>query len=265
MVINILFILVAILFVCFIVIGYARGLFKSVFRLLAGVLALFFAYLLTPVMSNIMIEKTNVDDVIKKSIETKIDSELRKKVKSELENQMEAQYGIEMEVDEAVINVELEELKNNNFNKNQQIELLNNIKMPEFVRKALIENNNGDILKSLGVKNFFEYVATYISFMIINAMSFAVTYIITVILLLIISVTVSAAVNLPIVGTINRLGGMAFGASEALIIVWILFTIIALGAATSAGVSLNAQIEENSFLSLIQNKNVINNIITKIF
>jgi hypothetical protein len=145
--------------------------------------------------------------------------------------------------------------------RNQQIEVINSISAPEFIRNALIENNQDSIKQNMGVDGFYEYISTYISYMIINALSFAITGVIINIILTLLSAVLSSALNLPIINNINRIGGMVFGFAQALLVVWIVFSIIGLGMSTVQGASLYNQIIDNQLLNYINEKNIINNVI----
>jgi uncharacterized membrane protein required for colicin V production len=265
MIINAMFLAVAMIFIIFIILGYIRGLFKSVFKFLAGVLAMALSYLLAPVVGNAIINYTALDDYISNAIETSIEAAVRQTVEDRVKTQLESTTGIPVSyLDANVINSAVDEAMNTEPNRNQQIEVISNISAPEFVRSALIENNQESIKMSMGVDGFYEYISTYISYMIINSLSFAISAIIINIILTVISAMLSGAVNIPIINNINRIGGMAFGFAEALIIVWILFTIVGIGISTSPGGALYNQITENRVLNFINDKNVINNVIAGI-
>lgn len=265
MVINTMLVIVILIFLLFVILGGIRGFFKSVFRLLAGVLAILLAYLIAPILSGLIINSTSVDDYIKNAVEKKIESaveaELRKKVTAELTESL----GIsESQIDPTVIDTSVAVLMEVELNRNQQMEMINSIKAPEFIKKGLIENNNDSVKKSMGVNGFYEYVATYISYTVVNALSYALSYVVMTIILFAISIAITAAVHLPIVSTINIVGGMAFGAGEALLVVWIFFAIISLAAGTDSGNVMYQQIMDNNLLKLINDKNIFNNMVMNI-
>jgi uncharacterized membrane protein required for colicin V production len=262
---NVMFLVVVLIFLIFMILGYTRGLFKSVFKLLAGVLAMALSYLLAPLIGNVIINYTTIDDSISNFIETKIEETVRENVESQVRTQFEAATGMASSyIDQATIDSAVNEAMQTELTRNQQIEMINNISAPEFIKNALIENNQDSIKKSLGAGNFYEYIAMYISRMVVNAISFAITGGITGIILSIISSVLSGAVRIPIINNINRIGGIAFGFAEALIIVWILFAVIGLVMGTTQGASWYNQIAENKLLSLINDKNIINSILTGI-
>jgi uncharacterized membrane protein required for colicin V production len=262
---NALFLVVALIFLIFMILGYTRGLFRSVFKLLAGVLAMTLSYLLAPLIGNIIINYTTIDDSISNVIETKIEETVRENVESEIKTQLETATGMASSyIDQATIDSAVNETMQTELTRNQQIELINNISAPEFIKNALIENNQDSIKKSLGAGNFYEYIARYISRMVVNAISFAITGCLTGVILSIISSMLSGAVRIPIINNINRIGGIVFGFVEALVIVWILFAVIGLVMGTTQGAVWYNQITENKLLGIINDKNIINDIIAGI-
>jgi uncharacterized membrane protein required for colicin V production len=249
----------------FIILGFVRGLFKSAFKLLAGVLAVALSYLLAPVIGNAIINYTTLDDSISNAIESRMEAVIRQNVEENIRTQIESTTGLPSSmIDSGQIESAVNEAMNTELTRNQQIEVINSISVPEFVKNALIENNQDGVKKDMGVNSFYDYIATYISYMIINAISFAITGVIINIILTIISSLLSGAVRVPIINNINRFGGMAFGFVEALVIVWVLFSVIGLCMSTAQGAVLYNQIAENQLLSHINDKNVINVIIAGI-
>jgi hypothetical protein len=229
------------------------------------VLAMALSYLLAPIVGNIIINYTTLDDYISSAIKTSIEATVRQTIEDRVKTQLESTTGIPVtSLDAGVIDSAVNEAMNTELNRNQQIEVISNISVPEFVQNALIENNQESIKQSMGVNGFYEYISTYISYMIINSISFAITGIIINVILTMISTMLSGAVNIPIINNINRIGGMVFGFAEALLIVWILFAVIGLGISSAQGNVLYNQITENQILDFINSKNVINNIIAGI-
>lgn len=265
MIINTMFVIVMLIFLLFIIIGFCRGLFKSIFKLLAGVLAMALSYFLAPLVSGVLINNTAIDDYIKGIVDAKIESTVENKIEKQVREELEQTLGISAgAIDPKIIDSAVEAAKNVELTRSEQIEMINNISAPDFMKDALIENNYDDIKQTMGVSNFYDYISTYISYMVMNAVAFGMTYVIITLLFILISVALTAAVNLPIVNTINRFGGIVFGAGEALLVVWILFAIISLAATTDAGSNMYAQIVENQFLKTLYDKNVINNVIVGI-
>ncbi len=252
---NYLSVAVTAIFIICILIGYKHGLFRSVLKIVMLGVSLLLSYFFAPMVGNLIIRYTNVDDYFKTRIYTVIEENVRRRVKETLEGELG------LDSDEAVNEITNETMKVDPA-KVQQIDIINNLDMPEFVKTALLDNNHDEARKSLGVNGFYEYISTYISYMIVNAMAFVVTFIFVMIIFAIVSIAMSAAIRIPIVGGINRLGGMMFGFLQALLIIWFLFVLVAIFSDTHLGVWFFNQIDDSKMLTFIYNKNLFMRVVT---
>ncbi len=84
-----------------------------------------------------------------------------------------------------------------------------------------------------------------------------VVFVIVLILLRILLVVTDVVGRLPIIKQANHIGGCIAGVLEGLFIVWCLFTIVSLAGRTGFGASIIANINDNSFLSWINDNNII--------
>ncbi len=223
---NTMTIVVISIFIIFIILGFSRGLVKSVLKLVITGIALLLAYYLAPVLSNIIIEKTVVDDYISEKIK----------------------IGMEKMIDEPTVEIPT---------RSEQMEFINELQLPDYLKEALIENNNDDIMAELGTVDFYSYISKFISMAITKTLAFALIFMMTVVLLNIIAVALQVVAYLPIVGSINRIGGAVFGFAEALVIVWIIFVLIALMATNDTGAVLCNQINANPFLKTLYDNNIL--------
>ena len=259
---NTLTVVVIFIFLIFIMAGYAKGLFKTAFGLVAGLVSMILSYFIAPIVGGIIINNTRIDDYVYERIYTGIEKSAEEKIRENVTKKLEKET--EGAVDESVIDTLVAQAMKEDISKNEQISIIKNINVPAFIKDALIANNHDDMKRSLGVKSFYDYVAKYISYMLINALSFLLTFLIVSILIRVIIIIMGAMTQLPIVGTINRLGGMVFGAGEALIIVWIMFVVVTLLCETETGGSLYRQIEESQMLTYLYTKNVFLGAITNL-
>lgn len=141
--------------------------------------------------------------------------------------------------------------------KDQQIQQIGNAPLPQFLKDALLENNNTTIYEELGVTTFVQYVASYISRMAVNILSFLVTFILAIIIVKALIVAVDIIGELPVVGFFNRLGGGIIGAFTALLIVWLIFLAATLLYTTEAGQAVFTMIEQSRILTWMYEKNIL--------
>lgn len=246
---NTLTIIVIIFFLIFMIIGYRRGLVKSVVKIVMAGLSLVLAYLLTPFVGGFLIEHTNIDDYFRNKIYGKIEAAVEEKVKEEFFSQADDDNSAVMD---ELVNMAM----NTELTKNQQIDMICRMNVPDFVKDALIENNHDEMRENMGVNGFYDYVSVYLAHMITNAIAFAVTFMALGIIFLAIYSIMLIVVELPIISGINRLGGLVTGALEALLIVWLLFTVAIVFSGTETSMNVNAQIEESTLLTFINSRNV---------
>lgn len=252
---NFLVAIVGIIFIVCIFIGYKHGLFRSALKLVLLVLSLFLSYFLSPMLADVIIRYTNVDEYFKAKAYSVIEKTVKEKVEEDLKNEL----GIASE--DVVEEITNEAMKADPA-KVQQVNIINKMKVPEFIKTALMDNNHDDTRKSLGVTGFYEYISTYISYMIINAMAFVLSFALLLIIFAIVSIISAVVVHIPIIGGINRLGGMLFGFFEALLIVWVFFVIVAIIPDTPIGNWFFSQIDDSRILTILYEKNIFMRVVT---
>lgn len=252
---NYLAVMVSIIFIVCIVLGYKHGLFRSALKLVLLVLSLFLSYFLSPMLADVIIKYTNVDDYFKANAYSVIERTVKENVEEELNNE----FGI---TSQDVVEEITDEAMKTDPTRVQQVNIINKMNVPEFIKTALMDNNHDDARKSMGVNSFYEYISTYISYMIVNAIAFILAFAFLIIIFAIISIVSAVIVRIPIIGGINRLGGMLFGFFEALFIVWICFVFVAIIPDTQIGNWFFSQIDDSKMLTIIQEKNVFMKVVT---
>lgn len=252
---NYLAVIVSIIFIVCMVLGYKHGLFRSALKLVLLVLSLFLSYFLSPMLADVIIKYTNVDEYFKAKAYSVIEKTVKKNVEEELNNE----FGI---TSEDVVEEITDEAMKTDPTRVQQVNIINKMNVPEFIKTALMDNNHDDARKSMGVNSFYEYISTYISYMIINAMAFILSFAFLIIVFAIVSIISAVIVRIPIIGGINRLGGVLFGFFEALFIVWICFVFVAIIPDTQIGNWFFSQIDNSKMLTIIHEKNVFMKVVT---
>ena len=116
----------------------------------------------------------------------------------------------------------------------------------------------------LGINNFKGYVVSYITGLIINAISFIVTFVVILILLWVLCIALDLISKLPLLNQINKLAGLAAGLVHGLVIVWILFILLTVFGSSQFGQEAMQLIEENVILGVLYDYNVLLRFITNI-
>ena len=221
---NVLLLIIAIIFALSAWIGYKKGLVRIVASLLATLVIVFLVSLATPFVSQWIRQITPLES----SIQNKI-SDLMP-AGAELPEQPTSE---------------------------QQIATIEEAKLPDMFRQMLLENNNEEVYKALGVNTFLEYVGSYISKVIADIIAFLIIIVVAVVVLPLLIRMLGIVNKLPVIGGVNRLAGGIAGLGIGLIIVWVLFIAITLMYHTELGKTLFENIETSSILKTLYENNIL--------
>ncbi len=163
-----------------------------------------------------------------------------------------------------------EEITNETPTNNVVDTLLKQMGIPSAIRKMVTggEGLNDSVKSSVSktieskLDDAEKYVVDSITGAIINAIGFVVTFIIVCLAVFIVGKILDVVSKLPIINGINKVAGVAAGAFEALLIVWFLFAVVTMFAATDFGQYMLSLINKSKILSFIYEHNIIS---TKIF
>ena len=108
-------------------------------------------------------------------------------------------------------------------------------------------------LKDIASRIFAEQMTR----IIVNAVSYCIVFIALFVILKLLTSVTGLISRLPVIHQADRLGGMAAGLIEGLIIVWLAFAVVTAAGNSSWAADLLAQIHANSFLEFVYNNNLI--------
>lgn len=145
-----------------------------------------------------------------------------------------------------------------------QGEFIEALPLPESMKEILAENNTVETYRKLAVENFADYLSGYVAYGIINGIAFIVSLIITVIIVKLILYAVDILTELPVVGTLNRVGGMLAGLIQGMLWIWVAFLVITLLCNTSVGAYLMDLIRSDPVLGWMYNRNYLMDMIMRI-
>ena len=129
--------------------------------------------------------------------------------------------------------------------------------LPSFVEDKIVEES-ADVVGSIN-----EYIITTVSETLLKALTFFVLIIVIYIIVRIVIVVFDFVSKLPVINSINKVGGLAVGLIHGLLIVWIgCLVVTAFGDKAWAQEALT-QINDNQMLTFIYNNNPIVYIISK--
>lgn len=134
------------------------------------------------------------------------------------------------------------------------IEALN---LPDQLKRALIENNNGEVYRTLGVELFRDYIGSYLTNMIIQIVVFLLLFLMVFILLHILVVGLDLVARLPILSGMNKIAGALLGGAEGLFFIWIACLIFTVLSGTEVGILIMKQIDGSPWLSFLYHNNLL--------
>ena len=269
---NWLLILVFVLFLVCIVIGAVRGFFRIAISLAAAVLTVVLMVFINPLVTGAIINLTPLDTVIQRHVKQMFIPELTvdQIIQLDLSNtpfagmnaeQLAEQLGNMQNFNLAFYGITESEVLAalGDIPPETQREIIEQAPVPQFIRNALVLNNNNLVRGVLGVDNFPDYIAVFISSMLLRILSFLITFILAIVIVRAVIVAVDIIGELPVVGFFNRLGGGIIGVGVALLIVWLFFLVITLLYANSLGITLYEEISRSEILSFLFENNIIKN------
>lgn len=210
--------------------GYRKGFFKSAASAIGIVLAVLLTAILYPGVNKLLCQYTVLDDVIEQKIIEKF--ELPEETKT--------------------------------ATRNEEIDTIENLDLPDNVKGWLIANCNGETFLESGVDNVCSYIAKSLTAMVMRGISYVLTLLVLLLLLHILIMVLDVANYIPIVKSINKAGGAIFGAGQGILIVWIFMGIVTLLSTFSWAYQVIQMIDESPLLTWLYKKDIFLKIIVDI-
>ena len=210
-------IIVGIIALCAIL-GYFRGLTKSLLKIVSFVLALVIAFVLFKPISLLIINHTQIDDNIQKAIEEKM-------------------VGF---VDQTSGNVE-EAMRENSS-------------MPEvmtkYIQEAVAENKGN-------TEEAAKQAAKSVAAIIINAGTWILVFILARVILIFAKSILELIVKLPVIKQMDKIGGVFYGILEGLVIIYVAFAILSFVSPMFDSAEVLSAVNKAAIGGQIYNNNII--------
>ena len=147
------------------------------------------------------------------------------------------------------------------LSRTQQTTLIRSLPIPEFLQKMMESYNNSEGYRKLEAFDFAQYLVRFISNLIMNILAFAATMLIVFLIVRLIIGSLHLFSGLPLLGALDRIGGLLCGALEGIFVVWFLLMILSLLSGTDAGMRVQEQIDRSITLWPVAEANVFMRII----
>ena len=224
---NTVCIIIEIFFLACVIVGWARGFFRVLISVAGTIASILVAIYVAPYVSGYIQENTDTDDKLAVYIAEKLEfSDLGEET-----------------------------------SKGVQVALIDSLPLPDTMKDNILNNNNletYDVLKATGV---YDYIAKSIAVVIINGAVFLILVILCRIIFLILGKFAKGLTSIPIVKSIDKLGGASLGAVKSLILIWIFFLILSITSTMSWSRNLITQISESMVLKLLYDNNILLDIV----
>ena len=159
---NGLLILAGIILLVCVIAGLVRGFIKIVASLAATIIIIVLVVFLTPYVSKGILKVTPLETMVQEKCVELLTPDLEDMDLSGIEINGQKLDGIDLES----AGITEDDIKNLigkiDLTREQQISAIENANIPQLFRDLLLENNNAEIYKNLGVSTFGEYVLSLI-------------------------------------------------------------------------------------------------------
>lgn len=204
--------------------GWRKGLIRTAVSMVSILLVLAMAGWLNPYISDYIRQNTSWQEKIKESCKETILSGIDEQNIPDLEGQKD---------------------------------IIEGLPLPQAMKNQLIQNNTAETYQKMVANGFADYLAEYIAYGIVNGIAFVVAYLAAVIILKLILYALDILVELPVIGAVNKLGGMVLGALQGMLWIWVAMLVITLICNTEAGQYLMREIEKTEVLAWIYHRNYL--------
>ena len=218
-------IIIILIFVSSIAIAYVRGLSSVIYQLASWIITIILIFVLCRPITHVIIDNTTLDENISEKIQINL----------------EDNFGENLEEGTSISE------EDSNIS-NSVIGLING-----YISEA----------NEKGTENIAKYVSDEISYIAVSAIVILGIFIFARVISLILKFVLDVIVSLPVFGTVNKVGGIAYGVIRAFLIIYIVLAIISLLSPTLANTGLILAIKSSHIGSIFYNDNIILNFLQK--
>lgn len=231
---NWLLVVVLIIIVFAMIRGFNRGFLRVLYSLVAIILLIVLVGYATPHVSQFLKENTKIYTSVSDKWADKIQNSMEGAVDSTAQGQQET-------LDEAGIH------------------------LPSILEDYIFGDGVQKAQRSIEETGFYQQAGNQMADIIVAILAFLLALFLAVIIVWIIGKATDVVNKIPIIKGINRFLGIFAGVFQGFIVVWLLFLFITMISGTEIGKVLVSSIEENSFLSILYNHNILLEIFSWIF
>ncbi len=224
---NITCMVIGIVFLLFVLVGWRQGMFQlviSVAGLIASVMVSLYG---APYVSGYLQENTKLDDNIASYIVEQLEFS---------ETGQEVTKGI-------------------------QVAVINSLPLPETLRETILDNNNSEMYEALSVSGVYDYIAMSLAVVILNAVVFLALLLTCRIFFFVLGRSFKDLSTLPIVNSVDRIGGGLLGGMKGLIWIWVFFLFLSMTSTFEWSAGMISEIHQYKLVTWLYDNNLLLDIV----
>ena len=131
--------------------------------------------------------------------------------------------------------------------------------MPDSLKNRLLLDNTAEGYSQLVVGTFGEYLSVYIAHMLVKGIASLLSFALAMMAIRLLAFALESVAQLPVLSSINRVGGGLAGAVQGILIIWLCFLVITILCSFNMPwcQELYKLIQEDAFLTFWYNNNVL--------
>lgn len=183
---NNISIIIGVMFLVCVLVSWARGLFKSILSVAGLIVSIVVAVYVAPHLSGYIEEHTQTDEKIADYIAEKLEY---------------SEVGEEL-------------------SRSVQVAVISELPLPETLKSNILDNNNSEMYSLLDVSGVYDYIAKSVAVVILNAAVFLALAFFCRLFFFMLSREMSDFTKLPIIRSIDKIGGGCLGALKGIIYIY---------------------------------------------
>lgn len=206
--------------------GIQRGMVRTAFSVFSLIVTLILSSILTPYISGFFKDVLPVYDMI----QTKCEKSISKALEEQLDQYMD---------------------------KEKQDLFIEELPLPDELKRVLIRNNNMEGYNRLLAQSFGEYLSHSIAQIAVGAISLILTFILISLIMNVLCKILDDIFSLPVLSLVNRAGGAVLGVFQGIFVVWIIFLVITLFWDYAWAKNATMMIQENRITEYLYQNNLL--------
>ena len=234
------------IFIIALVVGYVRGFLRSILTFGHLIIAIVLMVVLAPHVQGLL-TRVGVEGIVRTKIETVIEERIEERAEEEI-RRLGSQMGVELDADIDIENPVvrgLVDLYQSRLSTREQNEIIEESTPGGILSRLLQAHNTAEEYARLGVERLSDYIAAYLTVLIMKIIAALLVFILAEIILHILLVLSEVIDRIPVIGGINRVLGAILGAAIGLLIIWLLYFFLTLLINTAFGAAALEDIAGN--------------------